>query len=79
MCPWEYLEYPGDCEKSSAVEDSDLMNSAFTEDSSQCDNQNTLGERLDKLKNNFDNGSKQKLTVDEDDILNDAMSYLQGH
>lgn len=51
-------------------DDSDLMDSVF-------EGPRSLSEELHDLQKNFDNGQKEKLKVDEEDLLNDAMTYYK--
>lgn len=51
-------------------DDSDLMDSVF-------EGPRSLSEELHDLPKNFDNGQKEKLKVDEEDLLNDAMTYYK--
>ncbi|XP_067021949.1 G2/M phase-specific E3 ubiquitin-protein ligase-like [Acropora muricata] len=49
-----------------------------TEDSSSLhDSQRSLCDELHDLQKNFDNGPKEKLKVDEEDLLNDAITYYK--
>ena len=64
----------------SSDDESDLMDSAFdTPDNPHPDpgKPRTLREELNDLQKNFDHGPKEKLRVDEEDLLNDAITYYK--
>lgn len=54
------------------------MNSVFKQSSGSLhDSQRSLCDELHDLQKNFDNGPKEKLKVDEEDLLNDAITYYK--
>ena len=64
----------------SSDDESELMDSAFdTPDSPHPapGNPRSLREELNNLQKNFDHGPKEKLTVDKEDLLNDAIKYYK--
>lgn len=64
----------------SSDDESELMVSAFdTPDSPRPapGNPHSLREELNELQKNFDHGPKEKLRVDEEDVLNDAITYYK--
>ena len=66
----------------SSDDESNLMDSAFDTPISPCPDPGTckprsLREELNDLQKNFDHGPKEKLRVDEEDLLNDAITYYK--
>lgn len=64
----------------SSGDESDLMDSAF--DTPDCPRPDpckprSLREELNDLQKNFEHGPKEKLRVDEEDLLNDAITYYK--
>ena len=65
----------------SSDDESELMDSAFhTPDSPRPapGNPRSLRDELNDLQKNFDHGQKEKLKVDEEDLLNDAITYYKA-
>ena len=59
-------------------DDSELMNAVFKQSSGSLhDSQRSLIDELHDLQKKFDNGPKEKLKVDEEDVLNDAITYYK--
>ena len=64
----------------SSDDDSELMNSAFDTPGGPHPGPGiprSLREELNDLQKNFDHGPKEKLRVDEEDLLNDAITYYK--
>jgi len=64
----------------SSDDESELMDSAFdTPDSPRPapGNPRSLKEELNDFQKNFNHGPKEKLRVDEEDLLNDAITYYK--
>jgi len=71
------LVQPSQCDVSD--DDLEMMTSIFEKpDSTSCKTPRTLKEELEELQKMFDIGSKEKLKVDEDDILNNAITYYKS-
>ena len=58
-------------------DDADLMDSVFKGSDSLHNSQRSLSEELHDLQKHFDAGLKEKLKVDEEDLLNDAITYYK--
>lgn len=64
----------------SSDDESELMHSAFETSDTPCPapgNPHSLREELNQLQKNLDHGPKEKLKVDEEDLLNDALTYYK--